>query len=95
MNRRIRTVSDELNVRGTYILDTFNEYLENVYWVNRKYQRKLVWTLAEKQSFIDTILHNYPVPIFLLAKYKLEDEAGYRKNIIDGLQVGRRRILLF
>lgn len=84
--RRNRTVSDELNVRGTYILDTFNEYLENVYWVNRKYQRKLVWTLEEKQAFIDTILHNYPVPIFLMAKYKLDDEDKYRKDIIDGLQ---------
>ena len=41
MNRRIRTMTDELNVRGTYILDTFNEYLDNTYWVNRKYQRKL------------------------------------------------------
>ena len=79
-------MTDELNVRGTYILDTFNEYLDNTYWVNRKYQRKLVWTLEEKQSFIDTILHNYPVPIFLLAKYKLEDETKYRKDIIDGLQ---------
>lgn len=79
-------MSDELNVRGTYILDTFNEYLENVYWVNRKYQRKLVWTLEEKQAFIDTILHNYPVPIFLMAKYKLNDENKYRKDIIDGLQ---------
>lgn len=86
MNRRKRTVTDELNVRGTYILDTFNDFLNNVFWVNRKYQRKLVWTLAEKQSFIDTILHNYPVPIFLLAKYKLENEDNYRKEIIDGLQ---------
>lgn len=79
-------MTDELNVRGTYILDTFNDFLNNVYWVNRKYQRKLVWTLAEKQAFIDTILHNYPVPIFLLAKYKLENEYNYRKEIIDGLQ---------
>ena len=86
MNWRKRTVSDVLNVRGTYILDTFNEYLENVYWVDRKYQRKLVWTLKEKQDFIDTILHNYPVPIFLVAKYKLEGEEKYRKDIIDGLQ---------
>lgn len=86
MNRRKRTVTEELNVRGTYILDTFNDFLNNVFWVNRKYQRKLVWTLAEKQSFIDTILHNYPVPIFLLAKYKLENENNYRKEIIDGLQ---------
>lgn len=86
MNRRKRTVTDDLNVKGTYILDTFNEYLDNVFWVNRKYQRKLVWTLEEKQAFIDTILHNYPVPIFLLAKYKLENEDKYRKEIIDGLQ---------
>lgn len=86
MNWRKRTVTEELNVRGTYILDTFNDFLNNVFWVNRKYQRKLVWTLEEKQSFIDTILHNYPVPIFLLAKYKLENENNYRKEIIDGLQ---------
>lgn len=86
MNRRNRTVTDELNVRGIYILDVFNEYLEDIFWVNRKYQRKLVWTLEEKQAFIDTILHNYPVPIFLLAKYKLEGEDNYRKEIIDGLQ---------
>lgn len=79
-------MTDDLNVKGTYILDTFNEYLENIFWVNRKYQRKLVWTLEEKQAFIDTILHNYPVPIFLLAKYKLENETNYRKEIIDGLQ---------
>lgn len=79
-------MTDELNVRGIYILDTFNDYLEDTYWVNRKYQRKLVWTLEEKQKFIDTILHNYPVPIFVLAKYKLEDEDNYRKEIIDGLQ---------
>ncbi|NBH99692.1 hypothetical protein D7Y41_02310 [Anaerotruncus sp. 1XD22-93] len=71
MNRRKRTVADELNVRGTYILDTFKDYLEDVYWVNRRYQRKLVWTLEEKQKFIDTILHNYPVPIFLLAKIQI------------------------
>lgn len=80
------TVTDELNVRGIYVLDTFNEYLDNTYWVNRKYQRKLVWTLEEKQSFIDTILHNYPVPIFLMARYKLEEDNKYRKDIIDGLQ---------
>lgn len=86
VNRRKRTVSTDLNVRGTYIMDTLNEYLEDVFWVNRKYQRKLVWTLDEKQHFINTILLNYPVPIFLVAKYKLNGEDFYRKDIIDGLQ---------
>lgn len=86
MNRRERTVSAEMHVNGTYILDTFNDYLEGNYYVNRKYQRKLVWTLEEKQAFIDTILHRYPVPIFLIAKYKMLPEEFYRKDIIDGLQ---------
>ncbi|MEG1837634.1 MAG: DUF262 domain-containing protein [Synergistaceae bacterium] len=79
-------MSAEMHVNGTYILDTFNDYLEGNYYVNRKYQRKLVWTLEEKQAFIDTILHQYPVPIFLIAKYKMLPEEFYRKDIIDGLQ---------
>lgn len=31
VNRRKRTVSTDLNVRGTYIMDTLNEYLEDVF----------------------------------------------------------------
>ena len=57
-------------------LETTNESIEVLFgWyeegrilVNRKYQRKLVWTLAEKQKFVDTILRLYPVPLFLLAE---------------------------
>lgn len=50
--------------------------------VNRRYQRKLVWTVEEKQAFIDTLLHNYPVPLFLFAK----TGEGKKREIIDGLQ---------
>lgn len=49
-------------------------------WVNRRYQRKLVWTLEEKQALIDSILCGYPLPNILLA------QSGGRYEIIDGLQ---------
>jgi uncharacterized protein with ParB-like and HNH nuclease domain len=35
--------------------------------VNRQYQRKLVWTIYEKQKLIDSILKDYPLPLFLLS----------------------------
>ncbi|WP_071606355.1 DUF262 domain-containing protein [Luteipulveratus halotolerans] len=50
-------------------------------FVNRRYQRKLVWTLEEKQRLIDSILKQYPIPAILLAD---REEGGY--EIIDGLQ---------
>ena len=36
--------------------------------VNRRYQRKLVWTLEEKQKLIESILNGYPVPNILLSE---------------------------
>lgn len=55
--------------------------------MNRRYQRKLVWTLDEKQQFINTILHGYPVPLFLLVSSGREKLGTIGdKEIIDGLQ---------
>jgi hypothetical protein len=50
-------------------------------FVNRRYQRKLVWTLLEKQKLIESITSQYPVPAILLAE---RDGGGY--EIIDGVQ---------
>lgn len=86
MNWRKRTVSNNLDVKGTYIMDMFIRFQENILFINRKYQRKLVWTIDEKQDFINTILNNYPVPIFLLVKYKYENNDFYQYDVIDGLQ---------
>ncbi|WP_231443670.1 GmrSD restriction endonuclease domain-containing protein [Brevibacterium zhoupengii] len=49
--------------------------------VNRRYQRKLVWTLLEKQKLVESILNRYPVPAVLLAE---RGDGEY--EIIDGLQ---------
>lgn len=53
--------------------------------VNRQYQRKLVWTISEKQRLVDSVLKDYPLPLFLLAEKAVEGaESIY--EVIDGMQ---------
>ena len=61
----------------------YSWYGEDKLHVNRRYQRKLVWTLEEKQRLIESILRKYPVPAILIAER--ESEPG-SYEIIDGLQ---------
>ena len=72
---------NDLLIRNENIQRLFDWYLKGDFIVNRKYQRKLVWTIEEKQQFINSILSDYPVPLFLLA---ITSESRY--EIIDGMQ---------
>lgn len=84
----IHTKECKIMVKGEYISEIFRWYCDSDLTVNRRYQRKLVWTLEEKRSFINTIIKNYPVPLFLIVNSK-ETIKGIqypRKEIIDGLQ---------
>ncbi len=58
-------------------------YREEKLFVNRRYQRKLVWTLFEKQKLIESILKKYPIPAILIAE---RDGKPGTYEIIDGLQ---------
>lgn len=75
-------------VKGEYIQEIYNWYEQGMLVVNRKYQRKLVWSLEEKRQLIDTIMNNYPVPIFLVVNNPEVKGIGdlVQKEIIDGLQ---------
>ena len=65
MNWRKRTVTDELKVEKITIYKYYKEqYKKDLFYVNRKYQRKLVWTLQEKKDLIDTIYRKYPIQCF-------------------------------
>lgn len=66
--------------QATPIQTVYTWYRGGRLFVNRRYQRKLVWTQIEKQKLIDSILKKYPVPAIFLA----ETEGRY--EIIDGLQ---------
>lgn len=67
--------------RGMTIMEAYELHRKNMLLVNRRYQRKLVWTISEKQKLIDSILSKYPVPLILLASI----ENG-KFEIIDGMQ---------
>lgn len=62
------------------IMKMYQLYRDNKLIVNRSYQRKLVWSLEEKRSLIDSILNEFPVPLILLANFEEKYE------IIDGIQ---------
>lgn len=75
-------VSDmSISPRGMSIMEMYRLYRTNQLMVNRKYQRKLVWTIREKNALIESILNDYPIPLILLAKHS---DGGY--EIIDGTQ---------
>lgn len=73
----------ELTPQPTSVQSLYGSYAENKIFVNRRYQRKLVWTLEEKQRLIESIIKRYPIPAILVAE-KEGDQGSY--EIIDGLQ---------
>lgn len=70
--------------RGMSVQEAYKLYRAPSLVVNRRYQRKLVWTEVEKQNLINSILKAYPIPLFLLAQ-RVSDQ-GQRYEIIDGMQ---------
>lgn len=73
-----------LSIKGESIQSLYGSYLKQLFLVNRRYQRKLVWTVEEKRSFINSIVNGYPVPLVLLAEVsKVNDR---KLEIIDGMQ---------
>lgn len=77
-------VTKKLIIRPETIETIFDYYQKEKLLVNRRYQRKLVWTLEEKENFIDSISLNYPVPLFLIAEISYKGDTIL--EIIDGMQ---------
>jgi hypothetical protein len=73
----------ELASQPTSVQTVYSWYRDGKLFVNRRYQRKLVWTLEEKQKLIGSILKRYPIPAILVAER--EGQTG-TYEIIDGLQ---------
>ncbi len=67
--------------RGMSLQEAYRNYSEGKFLVNRKYQRKLVWTVDEKEYLIDSVVNDLPIPLILLA----QTDDG-KLEIIDGLQ---------
>lgn len=65
------------------IQSVYENYVQKKYIVNRRYQRKLVWSISEKEAFIDSVYRKYSVPLFLFAQPKADVQ---QYEIIDGMQ---------
>ena len=70
---------------GVSVQEIYRRYRENQIVVNRKYQRKLVWSETEKACLIDSIIKGYPIPLILFAEYTGEDGRTYYE-VLDGMQ---------
>lgn len=71
----------ELDSQPKTVQSIYSWYSEDRLSVNRRYQRKLVWTQEEKQRLVESVLRKYPVPAILLA-----EKGTGEYEIIDGLQ---------
>ncbi len=78
------TTSTDLSVRSESVQSLYSRYLQDRFGVNRRYQRKLVWSVEEKQSLVDSMLKNLPVPLFLVAEIGIGADASF--EVIDGMQ---------
>lgn len=74
----------ELRVNGEAVSKLYQDYVSGSFIVNRRYQRKLVWSVEEKERLVDSIQKDLPIPLILLAEYVTETSSHY--EIIDGLQ---------
>jgi len=71
--------------RGMTVTEAYRLYRSGNLLVNRKYQRKLMWSVDEKEKLMGSILKGYPIPLILLAERPLiHGTAKY--EIIDGMQ---------
>ena len=71
--------------RGMTVTEAYRSYRSGSLLVNRKYQRKLIWSVEEKQKLIGSILKGYPIPLILLAERPQVHGSG-KYEIIDGMQ---------
>jgi Protein of unknown function DUF262 len=74
----------ELTVRSESVQRIYNLYLSDRFRVNRRYQRKLVWSVEEKQRLIDSLGRDLPVPLFLVAELGSGQDQAF--ELIDGMQ---------
>jgi len=78
------SIKQDVTNRNESVERVYGFNVENRFLVNRRYQRKLVWSIDEKRAFVDSLRQGYPVPLILLADVQHDGEARF--EIIDGMQ---------
>ena len=66
-------MSEKLDVKGKSINEIMRWYYDDCIVINRRYQRKLVWTLEENRLFIDSLINKFPTPSIIVSEYQDDD----------------------
>lgn len=80
----MNNLNSELTIRGESVQRIYDFFINKKLIVNRRYQRKLVWSIEEKQAFIDSITKGFPIPLILFAEK--QEDSDKKFEIIDGMQ---------
>lgn len=72
--------TENLDIDSRTTEQLYEWYLQGNLIVNRRYQRKLVWSLEEKTSLISSMLQQYPIPLLLFVTI------NEQREILDGMQ---------
>ncbi|MEB6579769.1 DUF262 domain-containing protein [Enterobacter quasiroggenkampii] len=72
--------NENLDIDSRTTEQLYDWYLKGNLIVNRRYQRKLVWSLEEKTSLISSMLQQYPIPLLLFVTI------NEQREILDGMQ---------
>ena len=58
--------NENLDIDSKTAEELYEWYLDDKLIINRRYQRKLVWSLEEKTALISSMTQQYPIPLLLL-----------------------------
>ncbi|MDM6711389.1 DUF262 domain-containing protein, partial [Escherichia coli] len=72
--------NENLDIDSKTAEELYEWYLDDKLIINRRYQRKLVWSLEEKTALISSMTQQYPIPLLLFVSIYNKSE------ILDGMQ---------
>lgn len=80
-------LNNEIQPSRANIAEFSSKMLSGQYYVDRSFQRRLVWTNKQKVRLIETVLIEYPMPEVYLWEQQPDPETGLQKfSIVDGQQ---------
>lgn len=74
-----------LSIKGIPVQNIYSQCSAGKFMINRRYQRKLVWGIEEKQKFIDSLLQGFPIPMIIAANYT-KPNGDNAFEVLDGMQ---------
>lgn len=67
--------NENLDIDSKTAEELYEWYLDDKLIINRRYQRKLVWSLEEKTALISSMTQQYPIPLLLFVSLTTKEKS--------------------